>query len=427
MQRYVTVTNSLFILGIMSLRGVLLLYSLLLTEGKENDCECPVATVLVEFPARVPTGACCLNYSGSAFGHVQWEAFSSHPALRILDLSRCNISQMLHTERGEAPTMLRDLYLGHNSLSVLPEGFLTNASSLRVLDLRMNRLEVLPEGFLQDSNELQELDLRGNLLMTVPRSVLIRRGWRRLELSHNPWACTCSLVAGLQGDGLHNSTITSRSLEDVVGNLTCVSPWSLAGQSVWSVQRTDICQSAGLTALFVLLPLFMMILLAFCWCCGRRRKRKETLAFGLAGKKASSRGSQLTDCNGRWHDHSKQNPMLALPREGSKDGIMKNQLMLRPSSALLGSTRDIYEEVEIRLGSVESLTRPPSSISTEKQEAQELGSKPDLETVSVTEVMKDSTDREKAYLTQSTEYYSLVPAIEIEDSDHGEYESVDLS
>ncbi|KAL2097513.1 hypothetical protein ACEWY4_006720 [Coilia grayii] len=419
----------LFILGIMSLRTFLLLYTLLLTEGKEDNCECPVATVLVEFPASVPTGACCLNYSGSTFSHVQWEAFSSHPGLQVIDLSHCNISQIYNSERGEAPAMLRNLYLGHNSLSVLPEGFLTSASRLRVLDLSMNLLEGLPKWFLWGSEELQELDLRGNRLTTLPSSILVRRSWRRLDLSHNPWDCTCLLVGDLHGEGPYNSTILSSSnLEDVVGNLTCTSPWSLAGKSVWSVQRTDVCQPAGLTALFILLPLLMLVMLVLCWCCGRKRKRKESPAFGLAGKKDSCRGSQLMDCNGRWN-HSKPAPTgeLTVPREGSKEGIMKNQLMLRPSSALLGSTRDIYEEVEIRLGSVESLTRPASSVSNEWQEAQELGSKPDLETVSVTKVMKDSADREKAYMTQSTEYYSLVPAIEIEDSDHGEYESVDLS
>lgn len=435
----------------MSLKTFLLLYAWLLTEATEDDCECPMATVLVEFPVTLPAGACCLNYSGSAFGHVQWEAFSSHPALQVLDLSHCNISQIHNGESGAAPAMLRELFLGHNSLSVLPEGFLTTASRLRVLDLGINRLHALPESPLWSSEELQELDLRGNRLTTLPSGILTRRdGWQRLDLSHNLWDCTCSLVGDLHGDhGLHNTSTVSRSgsssgsLEAVLGNLTCSSPWSLEGQSVWSVQRTDVCQPAGLTALFILLPLFMLVVLVLCWCCGRKRKRKETPAFGPAGKKGSgggSRGAQLANCNGRWSHAKPQTAALpggggggggelSVPREGSKEGIMKNQLMLRPASALLGSTRDIYEEVEIRLGSAESLaqTRPPSSVSTERQPSQGRGSKADLETVSVTEVMKDSADREKAYMTQSTEYYSLVPAIEIEDSDHGEYESVDLS
>lgn len=70
---------------------------------------------------------------------------------------------------------------------------------------------------------------------------------------------------------------------------------------------------------------------------------------------------------------------------------------------------------------------PPPSTSSGKEEHQELDSKQDIEAVSVSEVMRDSTDREKAYMTQSTKYYSLVPGLEIDDSDHGEYESVDLS
>lgn len=108
--------------------------------------------------------------------------------------------------------------------------------------------------------------------------------------------------------------------------------------------------------------------------------------------------------------------------DNRKENILKNQLVLQPSSDLLGSTRDIYEEVEIKLGSVDSLEPPLSTCSIV-----ETAGKQDLDTVSVTEVLKDSADREKAYMTQSTEYYSLVPGIEIEDSDHGEYENVDLS
>lgn len=54
-------------------------------------------------------------------------------------------------------------------------------------------------------------------------------------------------------------------------------------------------------------------------------------------------------------------------------------------------------------------------------------SRTELDALSVTEVMRDSADREKAYLTQSTEYYSLVPGLQLDDSDHGEYDNVDLT
>ncbi|XP_030629690.1 leucine-rich repeat-containing protein 26 [Chanos chanos] len=397
--------------GVIVLWSFLMLYPVPVSGGKAEGCECSEATVFTDFPLDVPTDVCCLNYSGSTFGHVSWAAFSSSTKLQILDLSYCNISSIDYKATEGKAFFLRELYLGYNRLTSLPADFLTNAGDLQMLDLRMNLLERLPEGFLQNSDRLLVLNLRGNQLSSFPSSML-RPSLQNLELSENPWACTCSLVEELQKSRHDNIS----SQETLVGNLTCAAPSSLAGRTVWSVQVSDVCRLPGLTALFILLPLLLLVGLVLCWCCGRKEKRKEVPTFGMAHKKAHS-------------NRSGQGPRVTkaveatLPCETSKDAMLKNQLMLRPTSTLLGSTRDIYEEVEIKLGSVDSLARPPSSAaSTEegtiKRESQGLGSKQDLETVSVTEVMKDSADREKAYLTQSTEYYSLVPGIEIEDSDH---------
>lgn len=210
-----------------------------------------------------------------------------------------------------------------------------------------------------------------------------------------------------------------------MGNLTCVSPRHLVSRNVLSVRLSDVCRPAGLTALFIVLPLVILSALVLCWCCGRK---KET-PVSTSKKRAFS-----SSCNGQKHRRKQQTATSEQNKSGHfvNEGILKNQFLLRPASALMGSTRDIYEEVEIKLGSVESIPQVSSrcSSSTEvKQGSQEhdRGSKAELDTVSVTEVMKDSADREKAYLTQSTEYYSLVPGIELEDSDHGEYENVDLS
>lgn len=400
-----------------------MLFMLLVNNELVDGCLCPGATLLSQFPSELPTEACCLNYSGSTFSHVSWPAFTNETNIEILDLSRCNISFIHVNATGTSD--LKEVYLSRNRLITLPGDFLANEPSLRVLDLGMNLLQELPVGFLQNTNSLEELNLLGNQLRSLPGSVLQRPSLMRLELDDNPWDCSCSLLEVLERQGQGNRTT---SLQDLVGNMTCASPRNLAGRVVWSVKLSDVCRPPGLTALFILLPLLILTALVLCWCCGRKKKRKETPAFGSTKKKASS-------CNGQQKHRSKQRSVDGEPPKagdnGSK-GILKNQLLLRPSSTLLGSTRDIYEEVEIKVGSVESLPRAPSHCSTSTEGRQgsqgpEVGSKAELDTVSVTEVMKDSADREKAYLTQSTEYYSLVPGIDLDDSDHAEYETVDLS
>uniref|UniRef100_A0A672RJJ6 Si:ch211-106k21.5 n=1 Tax=Sinocyclocheilus grahami TaxID=75366 RepID=A0A672RJJ6_SINGR len=389
-----------------------LLQMLHVTEGSAKECECPSASILSHFPSEVTSDTCCLNYSGSTFNQVPWAAFLSHAHLQVLDLCNCNISHIDHSEVGDAVSSLRELYLGQNRLTSLPDDFLAKAYSLEVLDLGENHLKHLPEQFLQSSDKLRALILGWNQLSALPHSAL-KPSLEHLELIGNPWACTCSLLEGLQG-GPH---INSSSLQDLVGNLTCASPQNLAGRTVWSLQTNDVCHLANLTALFILLPLFLLLNLVLCWCCGTKKKRKDSSSFSPSRKRSNN-----SHCNGRWPHAKLPTGESAVFVDGGKEVILKNQLMLQPSSNLLDSTRDIYEEVEIKLGSVDSLAPLPSACSTEGT----VG-KQDLDTVSVSEVMKDSADREKAYLTQSTEYYSLVLGIEIEDSDHGEYESVDLS
>lgn len=387
-------------------------------------CVCPAATVSSHLPLETPAGGCCLNLSGSVLNHVDWSLFSNRTGLETLDLSHCNISSV--NSSGSEVSSLQRVYLGYNRLKTLPAEFLARQSNLLEVDLRENLLQELPEGFLQDSDSLQVLHLQENRLSFLPKSVLTRPNLSRLELQGNPVDCSCLLMEALDEAVKVNRTT---ELQDLLVNLTCLTPRHLFGRNVFSVRLSDACRPAGLTALFIVLPLLILSALVLCWCCGRKRRKKDTPAFGTSKKKSSG-----TSSNGQYH-HSKQPSAASVQSKVANSpggGILKNQLLLRPSSALLGSTRDIYEEVEVKLGSVESL--PPdlshcSSSTDGRQGAPEPDgvSKSELDTVSVTEVMKDSADREKAYLTQSTEYYSLVPGIQLDDSDHGEYEDVSLS
>ncbi|KAK2822725.1 hypothetical protein Q5P01_022790 [Channa striata] len=402
--------------------NLLLLVTLLVKTGLVGGCLCPAATILSQFPPEVPAGVCCLNYSGSAFSTVPWSVFTNGTNIETLDISRCNVSFVEMS--GKQPSTLQRVYLSHNRLEALPRGFLASQASLIEVDLSENLLRELPEGFLHDSDSLEELDLQGNQLQFLPSSVLTKPSLQRLELDRNRWDCSCMLLEGLE-DGMKANRSTK--LQDLVGNLTCYSPAPLAGKTAWSVKLGDVCRPAGLTALFIVLPLIILSTLVLCWCCGRRKK--DASAFSSSRKRALN-----SSCNGQKQRGKQPRASVELNKAGNSgsEGILKNQLLLRPASTLLGSTRDIYEEVEIKLGLVEIIPRassPCSSSAEGRQGSQEpdRASKSELDTVSVTEVMKDSADREKAYLTQSTEYYSLVPGIELEDSDHGEYENVDLS
>ncbi|XP_053738801.1 leucine-rich repeat-containing protein 38 [Synchiropus splendidus] len=378
---------------------LLLLLPLLVKTRTASPCVCPAAVVHTRLPAQVAADVCCLNFSGSSFGDVDWSVFTNQSTvLEILDLSWCNITTITFDA---GPTALHKVHLNHNRLESLPQDFLSSQPQLTELDLSWNVLQELPDEFLQDSNRIQHLYLQGNKLRFLPVSVLKKPELQSLDLGGNLWDCSCAFLENLEER--RNRTLP---LKDLVGNLTCVTPRSLADRLMWSVQRREVCQPAALTALFVTLPLLILATLVICWCCGRKAK-KEAPVFGTSKKRPSTR-------------FPGQQPESPEPDPGPD--ILKNQLLLRPMSEHLSSIRDIYEEV--KLGSVASLPRgssPSSSCSDRLQSSQEpdRSSRGELDTVSVTEVLKDSADREKAYMTQSTKYYSLVPGLELEDSDHG--------
>lgn len=407
------------ILEMVCQRTAFLIFTLLLMTRLVGGCLCPPAKVLPHFPSEVPADVCCLNYSGSFFGHVRWSLFTNETNIEILDLSFCNVTSVDMTDKGTS--ILQKVYLNNNRLIFLPNNFLSGQPRLTEVDLSENAIQQLPDGFLQDSENLQELYLQGNELHFLPGSVFQKPNLQKLELDRNAWECSCLLLEGLEGGKKVNKTT---KLEDLLGRLTCVSPRHLAGRTVLSVSLNDVCRPAGLTALFILLPLITLSTLVLCWCCGR----KKDPPIITSKKKVPS-----SNYNVQKHKTKQQPESIKRNKLGlcASDANPEKQLHVHPVSTVLGSTRDLYQEEEINLGSVESILKVSAhhSSSTEGKRVShpDRASKTELDAVSVTEVMQDSADREKAYLAQSTEYYSLVPGFELDDSDQGEYETVGVS
>lgn len=397
-----------------------LIITLLLMTRLVGGCLCPPATVLSHFPSEVPTDVCCLNYSGSSFGHVRWSLFTNETNTEILDLSFCNVTSVDMTDT--ETSILQKVYLNNNLLMFLPNHFLSGQPRLTEVDLSENAIQELPDGFLQDSENLQELYLRGNELHFLPGSLLQKPKLQKLELDENPWDCSCLLIDGLERGKKVNKTT---KLEELLGRLTCASPRHLAGRTVLSVSLSDVCRPAGLTALFILLPLITLSTLVLCWCCGR----KKDPPIITSKKKVPS-----SSYNAQKHKPKQEPESIDQTKLGlcAHDANLEKQLHTQPdASTILGSIRELYEEEEIKLGSVKSIPQVFTHYSNSREGKMvshlDRASKIELDAVSVTEVMQDSADREKAYLAQSTEYYSLVPGFELDDSDQGECETVGVS
>jgi len=65
-------------------------------------------------------------------------------------------------------TQLQCVLLGHNHLTQLPENFLDNCTQLQKVWLRLNKLTQLPDHFLDNCTQLKEIDLERNKLTQLP-------------------------------------------------------------------------------------------------------------------------------------------------------------------------------------------------------------------------------------------------------------------
>ncbi|KAG8437005.1 hypothetical protein GDO86_007912 [Hymenochirus boettgeri] len=401
----------------------------MLADGDADyTCNCTVLETLSGWSA-LGSKHCCLNLSLSE-DTLDWNFFTSLLRLQVLNLSYSGITRITDTVRGIKATNIEELYLDHNHLTELPEGFLSNAPNLKVLHLEYNQLCHLPTNFLLASNNILRLDLSYNNLISIPPSTF-KPSLSQFGFSNNSLECTCALYDHL-GPFFYGSN-SSKVLEELI----CFSPRDAIGLQLRNVERGSICRSHSLTVALICIPLLLVLCLV-CWyiCC---RKQKGTYAnpsreCSLVTVDRNGAGNM-----GEYH-HYEPRQQFSKDRREIEVNKFNDPILLKPSSALLGSSRDLYEEVEIKLGtSADSLVEGEGQISRdgpglmlavqEEDDDQELraGDELDGETVSVTEVMKDSTDREKLYMNQSTDYYSLVPGIELEDSDHCEYENIDLS
>ncbi|XP_044157122.1 leucine-rich repeat, immunoglobulin-like domain and transmembrane domain-containing protein 1 isoform X2 [Bufo gargarizans] len=404
----------------------LVLLGVLARISAEDPCTCIFLEQEADW-SLLASDHCCVNLTLSV-NTLDWNLFTPLHSLRVLDLSNSGIEELTESEGGRNQTLIEILYMDHNHLMELPEGFLSNAPNLRILHLEFNELRHLPPNFLQVSVLIQELHLSYNNLHSFPAS-LLRPSLTTFGFLNNSLDCSCALYDQLEPNFLANGT--RLLLDDVV----CAFPKDANGQRILDVPRTSVCRSHGLTVALICIPLVALVLLVCWYVCCRRQKgayantRRECSLVTVDRNGAGNRGE---------YHHYEPRHNFQKERKEQEIQQFKDPILLRPSAALLGSNRDLYEEVEIKPGTSadslvegggrEGLEGAGLMLAVAEEEEEELGpEEPEVETVSVTEVMKDSSDREKLYLNQTTDYYSLVPEIELEDSDHCEYESVDLT
>ncbi|XP_043554963.1 uncharacterized protein si:ch211-106k21.5 [Chiloscyllium plagiosum] len=386
-------------------------------EAADGVCLCDDNVNFRTFEFSQVREECCLNFTGSYIGTLQWNVFTNLSGIQVLDLSSCNISDIHKMD--ENPSSLEALYLDHNQLEQLPSDFLINAPSLKILHLEKNHLQQLPDNLLKDSDQIQELYLDSNNLKSIPSNVL-KPSLMKLSLFNNTLECTCALY-----DDLAKYVTKNVSIGGSENMIMCYTPKHTQGVNIIDIHRSDICRSHGLTALFICLPLLAILAVVLCCYCWKRR-RSDFKAMRQDSQICTIEKSGFSNTGDHQYITCRTPETTPIPTGYENSILGRNQFMLRPSTALLGSNRDLYEEVEIKPSvSVDSVTCVDvSNNKVQEDRVEEDRAEPEL--VNVTEELQES-DHQRLYMNKTANYYNLVPDIELDDSDHGEYENIDLT
>ena len=124
------------------------------------------------------------DFSGTDCGAVTAAHLSA--ITRSIYLQDGAISQLRAGDFAGLTGLRPGLYLGHNSLTALPDGVFDELSSLEVLSLTHNSLTALPDGVFDELSSLEVLSLAHNDLTALPDGVFDElSSLEVLSLAHN--------------------------------------------------------------------------------------------------------------------------------------------------------------------------------------------------------------------------------------------------
>lgn len=235
---------------------------------------------------------------GNQLSNVTSDALAGLPVLTTLSLADNHLARLPDGLLADAVN-LQQLDMSHNPMRALEENTLSSQKALRELRLRDAQLRYLPAAALTNVTSLRLLDISGNQLLKLPdmsglselRTLNASRNAVRsidpaifspllytLDLSGNPFACTCRLMPLRYWLLNHVHRTTTSSSSSSLGAYTCHSPAEWAGVTLaeFYVEGTACNPHEKVvvfTALSVtLLAVLLLLLVAVCrakGCCWR--------------------------------------------------------------------------------------------------------------------------------------------------------------
>ncbi|XP_003222722.1 slit homolog 2 protein [Anolis carolinensis] len=190
--------------------------------------------------------------------------------LEKLDLSYNRVTSI---ERGtfRGLSRLRHLYLQSNRLAVVHNGFFFMLQNLEVLLLSNNNISSIEVQAFTSLHNMNLLGLTGNQLIHLKFKTFlnIQTISTHIQLAGNQWACDCDLQR------VFGKIMSVRHLHvDDYENITCASPWQLAGSPLISVD-SQLCVAETATVLVITVTVLVTVIAAIVMAERNRKKNQE--------------------------------------------------------------------------------------------------------------------------------------------------------
>ncbi|XP_012881506.1 PREDICTED: toll-like receptor 3 isoform X2 [Dipodomys ordii] len=211
-----------------------------------------------------------LDLSNNNLANIDEEMLEGLGKLEILDLQHNNLARLWKNTNPGGPvhflkglSHLHILNLESNGFDEIPPKAFKGLFELKSIHLGLNNLNILPPSVFDDQLSLKSLSLQKNLITSVEKSVFepAFKNLSNLDLSFNPFDCTCESIAWFVS--WMNKTDTN--ISELSSHYLCNTPPQYHGFPVMQFDTSPCKDSAPFKLLFMIntsvLLIFILVVL----------------------------------------------------------------------------------------------------------------------------------------------------------------------